>query len=86
MSEWTRLLFCTTGLLLQRLESDSSLKSVTHVIIDEVHERSEERLESLNAFIFFFFLQKSFVLECLVTFCFSSAGSCCPSVRICASF
>lgn len=41
-SSWTRLLFCTTGILLRRLESDSELNDVTHVIIDEVHERSEE--------------------------------------------
>ena len=41
-SHWTRLLFCTTGILLRRLESDPELKDVTHVIIDEVHERSEE--------------------------------------------
>ena len=41
-SHWTRLLFCTTGILLRRLESDPELNDVTHVIIDEVHERSEE--------------------------------------------
>ena len=41
-SSWTRLLFCTTGILLRRLESDPELNEVTHVIIDEVHERSEE--------------------------------------------
>ncbi len=38
----TRLLFCTTGILLRRLESDPSLSAVTHVVVDEVHERSEE--------------------------------------------
>ncbi len=38
----TRLLFCTTGILLRRLESDPELNSVTHVVVDEVHERSEE--------------------------------------------
>lgn len=42
MSNSTRLMFCTTGILLRRLEGDSSLASVTHVIVDEVHERSEE--------------------------------------------
>ncbi|GAB4861001.1 hypothetical protein Ancab_036161 [Ancistrocladus abbreviatus] len=35
----TRLLFCTTGVLLRRLLVDSSLKGVTHVIVDEIHER-----------------------------------------------
>lgn len=36
----TRVLFCTTGILLRRLASESLLDSVTHVIVDEVHERS----------------------------------------------
>ncbi|XP_024515116.1 DExH-box ATP-dependent RNA helicase DExH3 [Selaginella moellendorffii] len=35
----TRLLFCTTGILLRRLLTDPSLKGVTHVIVDEIHER-----------------------------------------------
>ncbi|XP_062157615.1 DExH-box ATP-dependent RNA helicase DExH3-like isoform X1 [Alnus glutinosa] len=35
----TRLLFCTTGILLRRLLLDRSLKGVTHVIVDEIHER-----------------------------------------------
>ena len=42
-SSMTRLLFCTTGIVLRRLEGDPKLEGVTHVIIDEVHERSEER-------------------------------------------
>ncbi|XP_063228702.1 putative ATP-dependent RNA helicase DHX57 isoform X2 [Bacillus rossius redtenbacheri] len=42
MSSATRLLFCTTGILLRRLESDPGLANVSHVIVDEVHERSEE--------------------------------------------
>ena len=41
-SSSTRLLFCTTGILLRRLESDPDLSDVSHVIVDEVHERSEE--------------------------------------------
>lgn len=39
----TRITFCTTGILLRRLEGEPSLSNVTHIIIDEVHERSEER-------------------------------------------
>ncbi|KAK1386969.1 RNA helicase [Heracleum sosnowskyi] len=35
----TRLLFCTTGILLRRLLVDRNLKGVTHVIVDEIHER-----------------------------------------------
>ena len=44
MSQNTRLTFCTTGILLQRLSGDPKLTSVTHIIVDEVHERSAERL------------------------------------------
>lgn len=39
----TRLLYCTTGVLLRRLEGEADLTGVTHVIVDEVHERTEER-------------------------------------------
>ena len=35
----TRMLFCTTGILLRRLQSDPDLRGVSHVIVDEVHER-----------------------------------------------
>nr|DBA23579.1 TPA: hypothetical protein GDO54_014478 [Pyxicephalus adspersus] len=38
--EYTRLLYCTTGILLRKLQEDSLLKNVTHVIVDEVHERT----------------------------------------------
>ncbi|XP_051504272.1 putative ATP-dependent RNA helicase DHX57 isoform X2 [Myxocyprinus asiaticus] len=41
-SSSTRLLFCTTGVLLRRLEGDAELSGITHVIVDEVHERTEE--------------------------------------------
>ncbi|ELW63977.1 Putative ATP-dependent RNA helicase DHX57 [Tupaia chinensis] len=41
-SSATRLLYCTTGVLLRRLEGDTALQGVTHIIIDEVHERTEE--------------------------------------------
>ncbi|ALC40030.1 CG1582 [Drosophila busckii] len=42
VSSSTRLSFCTTGILLRRLASDPLLGNVSHVIVDEVHERSEE--------------------------------------------
>ena len=38
----TKLVFCTTGILLKKLESDKQLSAVTHVIIDEVHEQTLE--------------------------------------------
>ncbi|KAI0320072.1 P-loop containing nucleoside triphosphate hydrolase protein [Amylostereum chailletii] len=39
-TEKTKLLFCTTGVVLRRLSTGDSLGDVTHVIVDEVHERS----------------------------------------------
>uniref|UniRef100_A0AAY4EE13 ATP-dependent RNA helicase DHX29 n=1 Tax=Denticeps clupeoides TaxID=299321 RepID=A0AAY4EE13_9TELE len=36
----TRLLYCTTGVLLRKLQQDRLLRSLTHIIVDEVHERS----------------------------------------------
>lgn len=38
----TCLLFCTTGILLRRLECDADLEGTTHVVVDEVHERGVE--------------------------------------------
>ncbi|XP_050977642.1 ATP-dependent RNA helicase DHX29 [Labeo rohita] len=38
--ESTRLLYCTTGVLLRKLQQDRLLSSLTHIIVDEVHERS----------------------------------------------
>ncbi|KAL0463523.1 UNVERIFIED_CONTAM: DExH-box ATP-dependent RNA helicase DExH5, mitochondrial [Sesamum latifolium] len=35
----THSLFCTTGILLRRLLIDRNLKGVTHIIVDEIHER-----------------------------------------------
>ena len=40
VSPRTRLLFCTTGVLLRRLQGDPMLESVSHIMVDEVHERS----------------------------------------------
>ncbi|KAJ8906332.1 hypothetical protein NDN08_002825 [Rhodosorus marinus] len=38
----TRLAFCTTGILLRRLQGDPGIRDITHVVVDEVHERSIE--------------------------------------------
>jgi ATP-dependent RNA helicase DHX57 len=37
--ERTRLLFCTTGVILRQLQNENSLNAITHIVIDEVHER-----------------------------------------------
>eukprot|EP01035_Chromulina_nebulosa_P018534 gene18534-24253_t len=42
MSDSTRLLFMTTGVLLNRLQNPRYLDQVSHIIIDEVHERQIE--------------------------------------------
>ena len=39
-SRRTRLMFCTTGVLLRRMQSDPTLTGTSHVVVDEVHERS----------------------------------------------
>jgi len=38
-SRRTRLLLCTTGILLRRLQCDPDLATVSHIFVDEVHER-----------------------------------------------
>ncbi|KAK7463169.1 hypothetical protein BaRGS_00038228, partial [Batillaria attramentaria] len=39
-SSTTRLTYCTTGVVLRQLQTDRDLSNVSHLIIDEVHERS----------------------------------------------
>lgn len=41
-SEDTRILYCTTGLLLEKLTKTKSLSTFTHIILDEVHERDKD--------------------------------------------
>ena len=36
----SRLVFCTTGVLLRQLQSEGALDSLTHIVVDEVHERN----------------------------------------------
>jgi ATP-dependent RNA helicase DHX57 len=38
----TQLLFCTNGVLLRMIQEDVELAQVSHIIIDEVHERGAE--------------------------------------------
>jgi hypothetical protein len=35
----TKLLFCTTGVVLRKMVDDPTLQGISHVIVDEVHER-----------------------------------------------
>ncbi|KAM7476896.1 hypothetical protein LguiB_024139 [Lonicera macranthoides] len=45
----THLLFCTSGILLRRLLSDRNLNGVTHVFVDEIHERGMNEGSSSTA-------------------------------------
>lgn len=36
----TRMLFCTTGVLLRQLQNEKALENISHIVIDEVHERN----------------------------------------------
>lgn len=37
-----KILYCTTGILLQKIIKAKNLNDFTHIILDEVHERSLE--------------------------------------------
>ena len=39
MSQATRLMFCTSGVLLRKLIGNPELAGVSHVVVDEIHER-----------------------------------------------
>ncbi len=41
-TERTRLLYCTVGILLRRLVFDPNLENVSHVVVDEAHERQAD--------------------------------------------
>ncbi|XP_055325146.1 probable ATP-dependent RNA helicase spindle-E isoform X2 [Sitodiplosis mosellana] len=42
LSNDTRILFCTTGILLEKLIRTKNFGNYTHIILDEVHERNKE--------------------------------------------
>ena len=39
----TKLTFCTTGILLHRIMHDPLLEDISHIVVDEVHERTADR-------------------------------------------
>ncbi|KAH8596466.1 ATP dependent RNA helicase-like protein [Bisporella sp. PMI_857] len=39
-SKETRLIYATTGIVMRMLEASSDLKDITHIVLDEVHERT----------------------------------------------
>lgn len=38
----TRVTFCTTGVLLEKLIQANTMPNYTHIILDEVHEREKD--------------------------------------------
>lgn len=42
LSSDTRILFCTTGILLEKLIRAKNFHNYTHIILDEVHERNKD--------------------------------------------
>jgi ATP-dependent RNA helicase DHX57 len=47
-TEKTKLLFCTTGIVLRRLSTGDDLSGVTHVVVDEVGETHRLSPDTLN--------------------------------------
>lgn len=42
MSDQTRITYCTTGVLLEKLIKAKTSINYTHIILDEVHERDKD--------------------------------------------
>ncbi|XP_053717370.1 ATP-dependent RNA helicase DHX29 [Synchiropus splendidus] len=84
--EWTRLLYCTTGVLLRKLQQDRHLTSLTHIIVDEVHERSVQS-DFLLTILKDVVLRRSdlrLILMSATVDCnkFSNYFNCCPVINI----
>jgi ATP-dependent RNA helicase DHX29 len=62
----TRLLFCTTGVLLRKMAGDPALAGTQVVVVDEVHERTLQG-ERVVSFLFYFL---SFFCFLCFYFCF----------------
>jgi ATP-dependent RNA helicase DHX57 len=48
MSKSTRLLFCTTGVLLRQLQSEGALDCITHIVVDEGTQKRCHRSLALH--------------------------------------
>lgn len=59
VNEDTRVTFCTTGILLEKLIGSKRMDMYTHIILDEIHERDEE-MEFLLIAIKRFMLENPF--------------------------
>ena len=67
----TRILLCTTGVLLRRLQCDGELKTLSHVFVDEVHERDAidaTRLHRMGGFVFDFDLSWIYITHSATDF------------------
>ena len=64
----THLLFCTSGILLRRLLSDRNLNGITHVFVDEIHERGMNEGEFPSTFISISNLVKKQLIRTLISF------------------
>ena len=49
MTSQTRLVYATTGIVMRMLESAGSLEEITHLVLDEVHERKSSSKLGLSA-------------------------------------
>jgi len=76
----THLLFCTTGILLRRLLDDKKLKGITHIIVDEIHERGMNEGRFLNFMVYFYVFGRLFMIILLQYFFFlcDRLFACCP--------
>jgi len=76
----THVLFCTTGILLRRLLDDKNLKGITHIIVDEIHERGINEGIFLNLIVYFWVFGRFFMINAIAIYFFlcDRFSACCP--------
>ena len=67
MTRATRLLFCTTGILLRRLGGDLHLPDLSHIIVDEVNIQQCSKQHPMDLFA-----QRSLLHHTCLTLCLNS--------------